>query len=339
MRKNKAYIAILFFAAITASLSGCITANNTVPQTNNSAVPQTNNLPPEATDNSPGASSPNTKLPKRAPQLEIILMEDGIAEHRIQAAQLTTSWYFDNGDGTGTGYNADSPHPLQLAGYDEYTLQISDIDGEIILSFSDNYPPQSVSVQRWDAVYAVGGQDIQAALDKGEHVQADGNKFHIIDDGNDYIYEINAKWEQGISYYSFRTKTGQTTEVPYEVGKVAVISDGIQYEPYIHFLYAGQKTENGLLAVDGVPFSFEEASKGLQYIQYTDDFQVDIIGIDVKSFTYSMYDYKFEVIYSGEKSFIPPAEPGEFTLCIDVTWGGADTNEYMGLRYVFKIVV
>jgi len=283
-------------------------------------------------------SQPITKQLERAPSLEISLVEEGAQEQQLQAAQLTTSWYFDNGDGSGTGYEADSPHPLQLADYDEYTLQLNGENGEILLSFSDNYPPQSVSVQRWDAVYAVGGQDIRAALDKGEHVEADGNKILIIDDGDDYIYEVHAKWEQGSSYYAFRTKTGQTAAAPYEVGKVAVISDGIQYEPYVHFLYAGQKTENGFLAVDGVPFSFEEASKGLQNIQYTDDFQVVIIGSDVKSFTYSMYDYKFEIIYGGERSLIPPEEPGEYTLCLDVTWGGADTNEYMGLRYVFKIV-
>ena len=85
-----------------------------------------------------------------------------------------------------------------------FTVQMNGANGDIILSFSDNYPPQTMTIQRWDAVYAVGSQDIRAALEKGEPVEADSNRISVNGDGYDYIYEVYAKWEQGSSYFAFR---------------------------------------------------------------------------------------------------------------------------------------
>ena len=149
-----------------------------------------------------GSKSDNSML-ERAPQLEISRVGDNASEHRVQAAQLTTSWRVEYKDGTGKGYEADAVHALQLSDYEDCTLKIDDVNGRIMLSFSDNYPPQSVSAKRWDALYTTGDQDILSLIDKGEPVEIDGSIIHVSSDGLDYVYEVNAIWEQGSSYYAF----------------------------------------------------------------------------------------------------------------------------------------
>ena len=138
---------------------------------------------------------------EKAPLLTVVA-----GDLQIPTAQLTTSWMFTNEDGTGTGYEADSPHALQLSDYTSHTLPA--FSGVITFVFSDDYTPQSVSITRWDTKYAENnGQDIFDVLDKGEPVLIDGNAIHINNDECDYIYEIYAKWEQGSSYYAFRTSS------------------------------------------------------------------------------------------------------------------------------------
>lgn len=147
------------------------------------------------------------KSPEKAPRLEIVFIEDKLTEKRIQAAQLTTSWNYEEENGKGYSYEADSPHPLQLNDYDRITLQLHGTSAEIMLFFTDNFPPQSVSVQRWNAKYA--GDDLDGIWDNGEEIRLHENGFTIDDDGNDYIYEVYARWEQGSSYYAFRVNAAE----------------------------------------------------------------------------------------------------------------------------------
>ena len=149
--------------------------------------------------------------PENAPGLDVLLKTENSREQRIQTLQLSTSWSVVYEDGNGTGVEADAPHPLQfdlLRDFDKATIRLDALEGTIELYFSDDYPPDSVSVQRWNAVYAQGDQDIMDAIDKSEPVDINVNIFHISDDGSDYIYAVYAIWSNGSSSYTFRVVSG-----------------------------------------------------------------------------------------------------------------------------------
>jgi len=149
--------------------------------------------------------------PEKAPVLEVALINDNSSEQRVETLQLTTSWSVNYEDGTSTGYEADSPHPLQLqqTSFAEATLYITNLSAEIVLQFSDDYPPQTVTVQRWLSEYAYGSQNIQEHLGNSERITLSGSSIHVDDDGHNYIYEICATWINGKSWYSFRVFTGR----------------------------------------------------------------------------------------------------------------------------------
>jgi len=157
----------------------------------------------------PPSDPPPSELPLRmAPSLEVVLIAENLPEQRMRAAQLTTSWMYIDENGMGRGINGDAPHPLQLRDYGEITLQLESESAEFELLFSDDYPPQSVSVQRWDTKY-IGAEDM-SALWNGEPVEVNENKIQVNDDGCDYIYEVYARWTEnnpmgsGSSHYAFR---------------------------------------------------------------------------------------------------------------------------------------
>ena len=146
------------------------------------------------------------EVPEKAPSLEVSLLSQS-----VQAIQLSTSW-----NGNISSYNSDSPHPLQLspAEFDRATLSLDNGNGEIELQFSDDYPPQEISAVRWLAEYATGNQDIEDVFNKSEPVAISGNIISIVNDENDYIYEVYARWADGLepgkpgsgsSRYTFRT--------------------------------------------------------------------------------------------------------------------------------------
>jgi len=150
-------------------------------------------------------------MPDKAPALYVVLLNDNDPGQRVEALQLTTSWNFYYEDGTGTGYESDSAHPLQLqqTAFSEATLYFTNISAEIALQFSDDYPPQTITVQRWPSEYAYGSQDIQEHLGNSEHITLSGGSIHVDDDGHNYIYEVSATWLNGKSYYTFRMFTGR----------------------------------------------------------------------------------------------------------------------------------
>ena len=149
---------------------------------------------------SPSTQSVNT-APEKAPRLEVLMTASG-ATKLIQAAQLTTSWSFVDENGDGTGYEADSAHPLQLNDYSSITLSTGGVSAEIELLFSDNFPPHSISVQRWDAKHT--SNEATDMWNQGEKIKTNGYRFSVEPLENDFIYEVYAQWEQGSSYYVFR---------------------------------------------------------------------------------------------------------------------------------------
>ena len=149
--------------------------------------------------------------PEKAPKLYVSLQNTDIREQYIEALQLTTSWTVTYEDGTSFWYGTDSPHPLQLkqTAFDEATLYFINPSEEIILHFSDDYLPQTITIQRWLSEYAYGSQDIQKYLDKSEHIELNAGSIHVEDDRQNYIYEISATWLEGKSFYTFRMFTGK----------------------------------------------------------------------------------------------------------------------------------
>ena len=153
--------------------------------------------------------------PERAPTLSVSMKQENSPVQSFRAIQLTTSWLVTNEDGTGSGYSADSPHALQL-GEDQFntaTLQVSGLAGVVEMQFSDDFPPDLISVQRWKAEYATGNQDISDVMGMEEAVDIIDTSFHFNSDGNDYIYEIYAQWsENGSSWYTFRINSDNSIE-------------------------------------------------------------------------------------------------------------------------------
>jgi len=153
--------------------------------------------------------------PEKAPTLIVTIKQDDSSEQNVQGIQLTTSWQVNDEDGNGFGYNADSPHALQIGEdyFNDATLRTSGLGGVVEMLFSDNFPPDLITVQRWNADYASGDQDIGDIIGMGDPVDVIDSSFHFNSDGNDYVYEVNAQWsENGSSWYTFRIDSDHSVE-------------------------------------------------------------------------------------------------------------------------------
>ena len=132
-------------------------------------------------------------------------------------------------------------------------------------------------------------------------------------------------------------------DMPYVIGEVRIMSNGVEHEPHEHFLHGVILREGGFLSGGGLPFSLEEVSELLTEIEYTDDFQVIIDGDDARSVGFSLYDDNFDVIYTNNDSFLSPDETGVYILYVDVVWSNLDDDseprEFTMIRYIFKIRV
>jgi hypothetical protein len=141
--------------------------------------------------------------PASFPQLqkppELYLVHAG---ENVRATQLGASWFWIDEDGTGGGFESDSPHALQLPNRDRAVLFTD--GGEVLLQFGDDLPPTSISVQRWLAEYARGEQDINDVIGKNEIVELRDNAILIGSDMQDYVYSVFATFSQGNVTYTFR---------------------------------------------------------------------------------------------------------------------------------------
>jgi len=196
------------------------------------AACQTEPSPPtdvSQTDASQVASHPSYE----APQFYIFLEPS----QGVQAIQLTTSWtVYDEYGNAISGVAFDSPHPLQLNPQDfaAATLQLSHrqdwhldwrfIGMDFIYGYLPNsHLPHSISVTRWKAEYTIGNQDISDVIDRGEMVELISpggwtpgllaDMIPIFDDGYDYIYKVQAEWQEGYSVYTFRINSGSHPEL------------------------------------------------------------------------------------------------------------------------------
>ena len=140
--------------------------------------------------------------------------------------------------------------------------------------------------------------------------------------------------------YEFAT---QVDPYYYERGRVWVVSNGIEYEPHVHFMHGVVSIAGMPMSGSGVPFSFENVVADLPVIAVTDDFRVVISGADATNVHYSLYDADFENIYRGADELQLPDEAGVYMLFVYVTWTAGDYVDgsliFTMNRYVFQIAV
>lgn len=127
---------------------------------------------------------------KEPPQLTVICGED-----RITALTGTTSWTYQNPNGTSSGFVADSMHPLQTQNW-LTPLETTEAAAELFFTCQ----PDELTVRCWsDACW----NDVDAP---DEAVEADG--FQLILKPGGYIYEVTGKWTSieefgGTAHYVF----------------------------------------------------------------------------------------------------------------------------------------
>ena len=125
----------------------------------------------------PGNSGPSKPTMKEPPKLTASF-GPGDSFH---ATTDTYGWNYDNGDGTMTGIQADSPHPLDLM--DHLTPLETTVD---TLELQFEVQPQSISVRCWnDSQWGNTGAESQK-------VSLSGNMLELKEGG--YIYEVEATW-------------------------------------------------------------------------------------------------------------------------------------------------
>lgn len=158
--------------------------------------------------------------PRSTPQLYVSLRTESLPIQHARAAQLSNSWNtIDQAGNLIDGFCASAHHPLDMWALDfcesfmpserldEITFHLADADGEIELQFSDNFPPRTVNVRWWNAEFATsvnGGGSNMDLWWEYESLEIIDNIIRISNDGKDYIYEVEAIWSQGRSFYTFR---------------------------------------------------------------------------------------------------------------------------------------
>jgi len=126
---------------------------------------------------------------------------------QIQSLQNGASWQYVSQDGSTVGWNADSPHPLQLmlSDFNPVTLHLNESEGYIELEFSVNSPPVIITAKRWPAEFATESQDIDGVYNLWEMVELSDKTLNLVNNGHSYIYELTVEWPgRGRAAYVFR---------------------------------------------------------------------------------------------------------------------------------------
>ena len=146
-----------------------------------------------------------------APRLSVSIASETALPRYIQAIRGTTNWSVCDEYGMCSGFMSDSLHSLQLSRNDLYavTLFLENGMNKIELQFSQS--PLTVSVIRWNMQhwYAVkeNHNNMGLAMNDYEIIEIiDNMMFYSCNDGQSYIYQVHATWQEGFSYFTFRTK-------------------------------------------------------------------------------------------------------------------------------------
>lgn len=172
-------------------------------------------------DPNPGIFEEETAL-QEPPILTVFCRETS-----VEALRGTTSWWYENGDGTQTGVNWDGMHPLQAVGYVPalYLLpsSYSRIDPyAACLRFKA--APDVVTVRCWSGdswgQMDDPGEDIPVeAMEADPEDGQPGEEFAIQLKEGSHIYEVTAQWNRSEQYggtarYSFYTVEPELVLIP-----------------------------------------------------------------------------------------------------------------------------
>lgn len=155
---------------------------------------------------------PNETILKEPPVLTVVC-----GNKTAEALRGTTSWMYQNEDGTSTGFEADSMHPLQAKEYmtplDVIPIPISSID-PLKADLQWNTIPDKVLVRCWNEEYwgqsTAESEEIPVRiLMIDSNIETAPIVSIALKDGN-YIYEVVAEWNSaekysGTAHYSFYT--------------------------------------------------------------------------------------------------------------------------------------
>jgi len=138
-------------------------------------------------------------------------------------------------------------------------------------------------------------------------------------------------------------------ELSFEIGSVRLIADGVEHEPYIHFVHATTSIEGSLVSISGLRFSLwlEEVLDTMSEIQYVENLQIVIEGQDgeiASSWDAPEYYNEMRLVNIFAESFVDgkadvslPGVSGTYLVLVNVQWSG-DGEEFVSYQYVFKIV-
>ncbi len=106
------------------------------------------------------------------------------------------SWWYDNGDGTQGGVEADAMHPLDTKEYTK-VLVMGGTEAQLLFGAEE---PDKVTIRGW-SVKHWGNYDVEA-----EQIPVDGLSFGLKNEG--YVYEVCATWDRfstwgGTAHYTF----------------------------------------------------------------------------------------------------------------------------------------
>ena len=162
------------------------------------------------------------KVFKEPPELTIVC-----GEEQVTALKGTYSWEYSNGDGTSTGIEADSLHPLDSKEYMNelplaYSYKSSVDSFKVHLQFEA--APDEVEIRYWDEScwndYSVESEELIVQTLEVDYVDGGFSTDYIAKllEGN-YMYEVVAKWNRSENYggtarYSFYTVMGDYEPVP-----------------------------------------------------------------------------------------------------------------------------
>ena len=133
-----------------------------------------------------------SNFPAEPPHLQV---SDGSAT--VTAWRGTCSWLVENEDGTGSGINTDTMHPLDC----KEGIPSLKMAKKGILTFSFEEAPTSVTVRR----YRLNSSDYDAY----EEIPAEGGTIEV--KPGKFLYEVIVKWNHpnkpysGTVYYAFST--------------------------------------------------------------------------------------------------------------------------------------
>ena len=184
---------------------------------------------------------------ENSPRKEPPMLEAATRQNSVQAMRGTYSWHYANGDGTETGIEADSAHPLMLQGKlpvlscypDEISSRKSN---EVTLLFEEE--PDEVQVECWSEEhwgdYSTNSETIPVV--KKEHFSFELKEGY-------YIYQVTAAWNRlslsgGTAYYAFCGSFPILTlpgSMPYGFFSFAEVlaafpvgTDGVQFDGFVN---------------------------------------------------------------------------------------------------------